>query len=74
MKREKTSWSNLADVVVGPCAVCGQEVRYVIPSDRPDPAFLNHSTCDILPLLRVKIKTANPPPLPGQQTYRFKFS
>ena len=72
MKRSKVSWSNFTDVVEGPCAVCGVEVRYVIPSDRPDPAILAHPTCDMMPVLREKLKAATPAPLPSDQTIRFR--
>lgn len=72
MKRSHASWSNFTDVVEGPCAVCGLEVRYVIPADRPDPALLFHPTCDVIPILREKLKTATPPPLPAEDTIRFK--
>jgi hypothetical protein len=72
MKRSRASWSNFTDVVEGPCAVCGVEVRYVIPNDRPDPAFLYHSTCDVMPVLREKLKAATPPPLPPEETIRFR--
>lgn len=65
MKRTKVPWSNSTDLIEGPCAVCGQDVRYVIPDDRPDPAILYHATCDVMPLLREKLKTASPPPLPA---------
>jgi hypothetical protein len=66
MKRSKVSWSNDVDEVEGPCAVCGKEVRFVIPSDRPDPSLLYHSTCDMMPLIREQLKTAHPPLMPAQ--------
>jgi hypothetical protein len=47
-------------------------VRYVIPDDRPDPAILFHPTCDVMPVLREKLKAATPPPLPPEDTIRFK--
>ncbi len=73
MKRSHVSWSNLTDQVEGPCVVCGQEVHYVIPSDRPDPAILYHATCDPTPVIRERLKTQTPPPpLPANQTIRFK--
>lgn len=72
MTRARSSWSNFVDVVEGPCAVCGKPVRFVIPRDRPDPAVLNHSTCDIMPVLRTKIKSAGAPRLPGAFTLNFK--
>jgi len=68
MKRYRASWSNFNDYIEGPCVVCGQEVRYVIPSDRPDPAFLYHATCDVMPALREKLKTVTVPPLPPEYT------
>ncbi|OGR93099.1 MAG: hypothetical protein A2992_08840 [Elusimicrobia bacterium RIFCSPLOWO2_01_FULL_59_12] len=68
MKRSKVSWSNAVDAVEGPCAVCGKEVRYVIPDDRPDPALLYHATCDVMPLLRERLKKAVPPILPLEYT------
>ena len=52
--------------------VCGVDVRYVIPNDRPDPALLFHPTCDVMPVLREKLKAATPPPLPSDQTIRFR--
>ncbi len=60
MKRSKVTWSNSVDEVEGPCAVCGKEVRFVIPDDRPDPAILYHSTCDVMPLLRERLKKSTP--------------
>lgn len=72
MKRSRVSWSNFTDYVEGPCVVCGGEVHYVIPSDRPNPALLYHSTCDPMPALREKLKAATPPPLPPEETIRFK--
>ena len=72
MNRTRASWSNFTDVIEGPCAVCGVLVRYVIPNDRPDPAFLYHPTCDVMPILREKLKAATSPPLPSDQTIRFR--
>ena len=66
MKRSKVSWSNSVDQIEGPCAVCQKDVQYVIPSDRPDPAILYHSTCDVMPLLREQLKKATPPLLPSE--------
>ena len=62
MKRTTIPWSDATDLIEGPCVVCGKEVRYVIPADRPDPALLYHATCDVMPLLRERLKTAPPPP------------
>ena len=72
VKRSRVSWSNFTDVVEGPCVVCGVNVRYVIPSDRPTPAILFHPTCDVMPVLRERLKAATPPPLPPDDTIRFK--
>jgi len=72
MKRSHTTWSNFTDIIEGPCEVCGQEVRFVIPSDRPNPAILFHPTCEVMPILREKLKAATPPPLPPGETIRFK--
>ncbi len=72
MNRTHVSWSNFTDEVAGPCLVCGAEVRFVIPADRPSPAMLYHSTCDISAALRSSLKTATPPALPGSDTIRFK--
>ena len=72
MKRSHVSWSNFTDKVEGPCIVCGVEMYFVLPNDRPDPAFLCHPTCDIMPALREKLKAATPPPLPPGDTIRFK--
>lgn len=66
MKRTKVAWSNGVDQVEGPCVVCGKEVRFVIPDDRPDPALLYHSTCDMMPVLREQLKKAAPPRLPDE--------
>jgi hypothetical protein len=74
MKRTTSDYSNFTDIVEGPCVVCGKPVRYVIPHDRADPAFINHSTCDIMPALRERLKTATPPKLPGAFTIHFKNS
>jgi hypothetical protein len=65
MKRTKVSWSNDVDQIEGPCAVCGKEVVFVIPSDRPDPSLLYHSTCDMMPLIREQLKNAHPPLMPA---------
>jgi hypothetical protein len=70
MKRTKVGWSNSTDLIEGPCAVCGKEVRYVIPDDRPDPAILYHATCDVMPLLREQLKKATPPILPPEYNVR----
>src|SRR5438045_1925088 len=70
MKRSRVSWSNAVDLVEGPCAVCGKEVQYLIPSDRPDPAMLYHATCDMMPLLREQLKKASPPRLAPEYTVR----
>ena len=72
MKRTRATWSNFTDTIEGPCVVCGVEVRFVIPNDRPDPALLYHPTCDVMPLLRERLKTVTPPPLPPDQTIRFQ--
>ena len=66
MKRAKVSWSNSVDQIEGPCAVCQKDVQYVIPADRPDPAFLYHATCDVMPLLREQLKKATPPLMPAE--------
>jgi hypothetical protein len=66
MKRSKVSWSESVDLIEGPCAVCGKEVRFVVPFDRPDPKLLYHSTCDMMPLIREQLKTATPPLMPEQ--------
>lgn len=63
VKRFQVAWSNTTDQIEGPCVVCGKEVHYVIPADRPDPALLFHSTCDPTPMLREKLKSAHPPRL-----------
>jgi hypothetical protein len=47
-------------------------VHFVIPNDRPSPALLFHPTCDVMPILREKLKAATPPPLPPGDTIRFK--
>jgi len=54
--------------------VCGVDVQYLLPKDRPDPALLFHPTCDVMPALREKLKAATPPPLPPEQTIRFKVT
>ncbi len=72
MKRTHSSWSNSTDIVEGPCVVCQQPVRYVIPFDRPDPVLLAHPTCDVMPALREKLRSVNPPVLPGEFTLHFK--
>ncbi len=72
MKRSHVSWSNFTDTVEGPCIVCNVEVRYLIPSDRSDPAFLYHPTCNVMPALREKLKAATPSPLPPGETIRFR--
>src|SRR5438105_11642741 len=72
MIRRHVSWSNFTDLVEGPCVVCGKEVQYVIPADRPSPVLLYHATCDPMGALRERLKTATPPPLPADQTIRFK--
>jgi len=74
MKRTSSSWSNATDIVEGPCVVCQQPVKFVLPFDRKDPAFLAHPTCDVMPLLREKLKSVNPPVLPGEFTLRFRDS
>ncbi len=69
MKRAHVSWSNATDKVEGPCVVCGQEVQYLIPSDRPDPAILYHATCDPIAAIRERLKTIPAlPPLPISYT------
>lgn len=68
MKRSHVSWSNFTDKVEGPCVVCGKDVQYVIPADRPDPAILFHATCDPMGALRERLKTATPPLLPAEFT------
>lgn len=72
MKRTKVSWSNFTDKIEGPCVVCGAEVYFLIPNDRPSPALLFHPTCDVMPALREKLKAATPPPLPPEETIRFQ--
>lgn len=72
MNRQHVSWSNFTDSIEGPCAVCGQPVQFLLPADRPSPAFLTHGTCDIMPVLREKVKAARPAPLPADQTIRYK--
>jgi len=72
MTRKTSDYSNFVDVVEGPCVVCGKPVQYVIPHDRPDPAFINHSTCDVMPALRERLKSATPPKLAGEFTLRFQ--
>jgi hypothetical protein len=66
LTRTKVDWSNSTDLIVGPCAVCGKEVRFVIPDDRPSPSILYHSTCDVMPLLREQLKKASPPLMPAE--------
>jgi hypothetical protein len=66
MKRTRVSWSDAVDQIEGPCVVCGKDVQYLMPVDRPDPALLFHSTCDVMPVLREKLKTATPPLMPEQ--------
>jgi hypothetical protein len=66
MKRTPVSWSDSVDLIEGPCAVCGKDVRFVVPFDRPNPALLYHSTCDMMPLIREQLKTATPPLMPAQ--------
>jgi hypothetical protein len=68
MKRAHTSWSNFTDSVEGPCVVCGQTVRFVIPADRQDPALLYHATCDPTPILRKRLKDIHPPLLSSEFT------
>jgi hypothetical protein len=46
------------------------EVRYVIPADRPDPAILYHSTCNVMPKLRELLQKAAPPPLAPEYTIK----
>lgn len=70
IKRTHVTWSNWTDLIEGPCAVCGKEVRYLIPDDRPTPAVLFHSTCNIMPILREKLKTATPALLPSAYTIK----
>ncbi len=65
MKRSKVSWSNSVDVIEGPCVVCGKEVHFVVPDDRPSPALLYHPTCDMMPAIREHLKKATPPPMPA---------
>ena len=69
MKRSRVSWSNSVDLIEGACVVCGKEVRFVIPDDRPNPSLLYHPTCDMMPAVRAILKTATPPPpLPIEYT------
>ena len=70
MKRGHVSWSNFTDFIEGPCVVCGVEVRFVLPSDRPDPALLYHATCNVMPVLRERLKSAHPPVLPAAYIIR----
>jgi hypothetical protein len=70
MKRGHVSWSNFTDFVEGPCVVCGNEVRFVLPADRPDPALLYHATCDPMPVLRQQLKSLSVPALPSEYTVR----
>jgi len=72
MQRAHVSWSNFTDRVEGPCVVCGKDVDFVIPADRPSPAFLYHATCNPIAVLREKLKTATPPALPPSDTIRFQ--
>lgn len=72
MMRRHTSWSNFVDDVEGPCVVCGGTVRFVLPSDRPDPALLYHSTCDPIQQIRERLKTIHPPPLAPEFTIKGK--
>jgi hypothetical protein len=72
MDRKRVSWSNFTDEIKGPCVVCGVEVHFVIPNDRPSPALLFHPTCDVMPILREKLKASTPPPMPPSETIRFK--
>jgi hypothetical protein len=63
MKRSRSDYSNFVDVIEGPCVVCGKEVRFVIPADRPDPVLLYHPTCEMMPKIREHLQTVPPPPL-----------
>jgi hypothetical protein len=72
MTRSSTSWSVFVDQVEGPCVVCGVDVRYMLPSDRPTPALLYHATCDPTPFLRAGLKEAAPPLLPPEFTIHSK--
>jgi hypothetical protein len=63
MTRGHVSWSNFTDFIEGPCIICGNEVRYLLPADRPTPALLYHATCDPTPVLRQQLKAGPPPPL-----------
>jgi hypothetical protein len=65
MKRTQVSWSTDVDQIEGPCVVCGKEVVFLVPSDRPDPTLLYHSTCDMMPKVREHLKNAAPPLMPA---------
>jgi hypothetical protein len=70
-RRDRVSWSRYAETIEGPCVVCGGQVNFVIPADRPSPAILYHSTCDVTPALRTKLKALEPSkPLPPEMTIR----
>src|SRR5258708_2398789 len=66
MKRTKVTWSNDVDRIEGPCVVCGKEVVFVIPSDRPNQSLLYHATCDMMPKIREQLKKATPPRLSSE--------
>ena len=72
MKRTPVSWSSVVEEVVGPCVVCGVEIRYVLAGGAPTPALLHHATCDPISVLRVNLKSANPPLLPPEFTIHQK--
>ena len=63
MKRTRSDYSNFVDVIEGPCVVCGKDVRFVVPADRPNPVLLYHPTCEMTPKIREHLKTVPPPPL-----------
>ena len=70
MTRTPASWSPFVDLVEGPCVVCAQTVRFVIPKDRSDPALIHHATCNPMTILRSQLKDVKPPPLPDDQTIK----
>ena len=73
MKRSHVSWSNFTDRVEGACVVCGKDVDFVLPADRPSPVLLYHATCNPIQALRTSLKASTPPPpLAAKDTIRFQ--
>lgn len=72
MNRRHASWSNFTDVIEGPCVVCGKDVQFVLPADRPSPSILYHITCDAMGKIRENVKKASPSPLAPSETIRWK--